>query len=307
MRLGMMLNEGGTINETVQQAADLETAGFDSAWFLQIFEWDALTAIALAGARTSRIELGASVIPVYTRHPFAMAQQALTVQAAASGRFTLGLGLSHKPLVEGMWGLSYDRPARYMREYLSVLLPLVRDGRVAYSGEVFRTNAALRPPGDARPVPVLLAALAPRMLRIAGEHTDGTITWMTGLRTLATHTIPRITAAARNAGRPAPRVVVALPVAVTDDPAAAREAAAKFFAVYGGLANYRRMMDMEGVAGPGDLAIAGDEAMVERQLRDLASAGVTDFFTQLLPARGASDDTRQRTTALLASLVGRIP
>ena len=199
--------------------------GFDSIWFGQIFGPDVLTVLALAGQKTSRIELGTSVVPTYPRHPHMLAQQALTVQAAASGRFNLGIGPSHAPVVEGMWGLSYDRPAVHMREYLSVLLPLIREGRVSFSGDFFRVNATVQVPVP-KPPPVLIAALAPVMLRMAGEMTDGTITWMVGPKALESHIVPRITKAAKDAGRPAPRVVVGLPIAVTDDPAGARERAA---------------------------------------------------------------------------------
>lgn len=305
MRIGLMMEEHLSLDATVQQAADVEALGFDSAWFLQIFEWDALTMAALAGARTSRIELGTAVIPAYTRHPFAMAQQALTVQSSAGGRFTLGVGLSHRPLVEGMWGLSYDQPARFMREYLSALVPLVRDQRVAFAGDVVRTTGGFQMP-DVKPVPVMVAALAPRMLRIAGEMADGTVTWMTGINTLSTHVVPRITEAAGNAGRTRPRVVVALPVAVTEDPAAAREAAGNHFAIYGRLENYQRMLAKEGAAGPSDVTIAGDEATVERHIRDLAEAGATDFVAPLFPYGDNPAEGRRRTVDLLASLVGRI-
>ncbi len=305
MRIGVMMDEHRPLTDTVQQAAEVEALGFDSAWFLQIFEWDALTMAALAGPRTSRIELGTGVIPVYTRHPFAMAQQALTVQSSAGGRFTLGVGLSHKPLVEGMWGLSYDKPARYMREYLSALAPLVREQRVVFAGDVIRTTGALQMPG-VKPVPLLIAALAPLMLRLAGEVADGTITWMTGLNTLASHVVPRITKAAREAGRAQPRVVVALPVAVTGDPARAREDAGKHFAIYGRLENYQRMLQKEGAAGPPDVTIAGDEATVERHIRELAEAGATDFVAAIFPFGDNPGEGRRRTFDLLASLVGRI-
>lgn len=312
MRIG--LNFGGVaslegqiknLDEHVERIVQAERDGFDSVWYAQIFGADALTVIALAGERTERIELATGVMPTYPRHPFVMAQQALTVQAATGGRLTLGIGLSHQPVVEGMWGLSYKKPARHMREYLSVLQPLLRGEPVAFRGEVFRVAGGLQVPG-ATPPSVLVAALAPIMLRIAGELADGTVTWMTGRKTIETHIVPRISKAAEAAGRPMPRVCVALPVAVTDDPAAARERATQEFQLYGQLPNYRRMLDIEGAAGPSDVAIVGSEAEVERELRALAGVGVTDFSPALYPAGADGAATIDRTRELLKGLVGKI-
>ena len=312
MRIG--LNYGGvatieariqSVDEHVQRVVDAEEDGFDSIWIAQIFGADALTVIALAGPRTKRIEMGTGVVPTYPRHPFVLAQQALTVQAAAGGRLTLGIGLSHQPVIEGMWGLSYDKPARHMREYLSVLRPLVEEGTVAFSGDVFRVQGALQVPG-AQPFPVLIAGLAPMMLRIAGELADGTVTWMTGPKTIETHIVPRISAAAEAAGRPAPRIGVALPVAVTDDATAARKQAAQEFQMYGFLPNYRRMLDIEGAQGPEDVAVIGTETEVESQIRAIAAAGTTDFIAALFPTDGNPDASMTRTRALLKSLVGKV-
>ncbi len=314
MNVRIGLNYGGvasmeaqikSVDEQVQRAVDAEKDGFDSIWYAQIFGADALTVIALAGARTKRIEMGTGVVPTYPRHPFVMAQQALTVNAAAGGRLSLGIGLSHQPVIEGMWGLSYEKPARHMREYLSVLRPLVEEGKVAFNGEVYRVTAGLQVPG-AQPFPILIAGLAPLMLRIAGELADGTVTWVTGPKTIETHIVPRITAAAANAGRPAPRVGVALPIAVTDDAESARERAAQEFQMYGFLPNYRRMLDIEGVEGPADVAVIGTEAEVESQIRTIASAGTTDFIAALFPTGADPDASMKRTRTLLKSLIGKV-
>ncbi|MBI2723663.1 MAG: TIGR03564 family F420-dependent LLM class oxidoreductase [Chloroflexi bacterium] len=304
MRLGLM-SGGGDVAAQVQFAIDAEEQGFDTAWWGQIFGADAMTVAALAGARTKRIELATDVVPSYPRHPYVMAQQAMTVQAASQNRFMLGIGLSHAPVIEGMWGLSYEKPARHMKEYLSVLLPLVREGRVAHQGELYRTQAPLSVSGT-NPPSVIIAALAPRMLHLAGSMCDGTVTWMTGPRTIETHVVPSITAAATEAGRPRPRVAVSLPVCVTDNAAEATEAAAKIFAMYGGLPNYRRMLDREGVAGPQDVAIVGDEASVERQIRAVGSAGATDFIAPEFPSGPDAAGSLARTRALLRSLAGKL-
>ena len=306
MRIGLTLGDSsGGLPAMIDQIAQAEADGFDSFFMGQVFGPDVLTVIALAAERTSRIEMGTGVIPTYPRHPYVMAQQAMTVQAATDGRLTLGIGLSHKPVIEGMWGMSYDHPAKHMREYLSVLLPLIHDGKVEFKGDVFRVNAPLQMPAP-KPPPVLIAALAPMMLRIAGELADGTATWMTGVRTIETHVVPRINAAAEEAGRPSPRVVVSLPVALTDDVKAARERAAAIFRIYGQLPNYRRMLDLEGAEGPPDVAIVGDEAAIERQLRDLASAGATDFSAGIFPVGDDAAASIGRTRALMKSLIGKL-
>ena len=306
MRIGLVLGEGPSdLAGLVQQAVDAEQDGFESGWWNQVMGADALTIIALAGQRTSRLELGTGVVPVYPYHPSALAQQALTTQAATNGRLALGIGLSHKPVVEGMWGLSYDKPAGYMSEYLSVLMPLLDEGRVAFQGKRFRVMGGLRVPGATR-VPVLLAALAPKMLALAGSRAEGTVTWMTGRKTIETHVAPRINEAAESAGRPRPRVVVALPVAVTEDVAAAREKIGRVFQVYGTLPNYQRMLALEGAQSPADLAVTGDEAAVESQLRAIAAAGATDLAASMVPVGEDGSASIARTRALLKSLIGRV-
>ena len=305
MRIAVFFGGTNDVQGQVDAVVEAEQDGFDGIWFGQIFGPDVLTVIAMAGEKTSRIELGTAVVPTYPRHPVLMAQQALTAQAATGGRFSLGIGLSHKPVVEAMWGLSYERPAAHMREYLSVLRPLLKEGRVSFSGEFFRVNATVQVVA-AEPPPVLIAALAPVMLRLAGEVADGTVTWMAGRKTLETHIVPRINAAAEAAGRTEPRVVVGLPVAVTDDVGEARERAARSFQIYGSLANYQRMLKIEGAAGPAEVAIMGDEKEVERQLRGIASAGATDFLAGMFPVGDDASGSLDRTRALLKSLVGKL-
>jgi F420-dependent oxidoreductase-like protein len=305
MKIGLFYGGSQTVEAHVQGAVEAEEAGLDAMWYPQIAGPDPLTVAALAGQRTSRIEFGTSVVPVYQRHPTIMATQALTTQAATNGRFSLGIGLSHAMVVENMWGLSYDRPAVYMREYLSVLEPMLERGSVSFNGEVFRVNAQIGVPAPAPP-PVLIAALAPVMLKMAGERTAGTITWMTGARTLESHIVPRINRAAADAGRPPPRVVVCLPICVHDDDDAARERAATAFAIYGTLPNYRRVLDKEGAEGPKDVVIVGNEAQVEQQLRDLASAGATEFGGAMFPVGDDPHASLARTFDLLKSLVGKV-
>src|SRR5579883_372479 len=277
MRIGIGIGDiagaPADVDGLVAQAKRAEAEGFASGWFANIFGMDAILAAALCARETSRIELGTAVVPTYPRHPVAMAQLALSAQAAARGRFTLGIGLSHQVVIEGMLGLSFARPYSHMKEYMAVLAPLIRTGSVSYAGAEYRVTAQVSVPG-ATPCPILMAALAPRMLALAGREADGTITWMTGPRTIREHTVPRIREAAAKAGRPAPRVIVSLPVAVNRDVAAARASAARGFQIYGMLPSYRAMLDREGVEGPGDVAVVGDESAVGEQLRRLADARV---------------------------------
>jgi F420-dependent oxidoreductase-like protein len=196
-----------------------------------------------------------------------------------------------------MLGLSYAKPALQMREYLEVLMPLVQGRQASFQGELYRVNAGLQVAGAA-PVPVVVAALGPRMLQVAGTLADGTATWMTGVKTLASHTVPTIGAAAKDAGRPEPRVIAALPIALTRDRDGAREAAGRAFQIYGSLPSYRAMLDREGAAGPGDVAIVGDESDLRTGLRELADAGVTDFAASIY---AADADAVERTTAFLES------
>ena len=307
MRIGLFIGTMGaadTVQGQAQQAVDAEADGFSTLWTAQVAGVDALTMLALAGDKTSSIELGTAVVPVYPRHPTALAQQALTTQAAAGGRLLLGIGLSHRPVVEDRWGLSFDAPAQYMDEYLTILNSLMETGSAGFQGRHFRVSGEIQRMTDTPPT-VCVAALAPRMLRMAGERAGGTITWMAGPKTLDEHIVPRIASAAEGAGRPAPRVCVGLPICVTDDRQAGFEAASGFFGRYGGLPSYRRMLDIEGVESPAEVAIIGDEAEVEGRLRALSDAGATDFLASIFPTDADAEGSVARTRELLKSLVGK--
>jgi F420-dependent oxidoreductase-like protein len=297
MRIGVGVDTKN-IASTIEGVSRAAAAGFDSVWFSNIFGLDAIATAAVVGSQVPNIALGTAVVPTFPRHPFAMAQEAATAQDAAGGRFILGIGLSHQVVIESMLGLDFDKPARHMREYLSVLVPLLRDGKVDFSGDVYKVRANLDRPGGGPPV--LVAALGPVMLRLTGELADGTLLWMTGVRTIADHVAPTLTTAASGAGRPAPHIVAGVPISVTTDVDAAREAAAKTFAVYGQLPSYRAMLDREGVDGPADLAVVGDEETVAKAVREFAEAGVTDLNAVVF---GHGED-RERTFQVLASLRG---
>lgn len=298
MRIG--INGSGSANSVegvvaaARQAAD---SGFDSFWLAQIFGVDALTALAIAGREVPGIELGTAVVPIQPRHPQMLAAQALTTQVATGGRLTLGIGLSHQMVVESMWGYSYAKPASYLVEYLEALVPMLRGEQADVHGEQVTAVASVQVEGSTPP-PLLIAALGPRMLKIAGSIGAGTITWCTGPRTVADHIAPTINAAASEAGHGAPRIVVSLPVCVTDDADAARAEIAKGLTMYGQLPSYRAMLDREGVDGPADIALVGDEDTVRQQLEVIAASGATDFAAAV---SARTPDETDRTHALLCS------
>jgi F420-dependent oxidoreductase-like protein len=289
----------GTLDDVVAEAAAAERDGFAAYWAPNIFGHDALTALAVVATKVPRIELGTSVVPTFPRHPHAIAQQSHTVAAASGNRFTLGIGLSHKIVIENMLGLSYDKPVRHLREYLSVLMPLSRNEPANFDGEMYKVHAAISAKGSAG-FGVVVAALGEQMLRVTAALADGTLTWCTGPVTLANHTIPTITRAAEEFGRPAPRVIAALPVCVTDDKEAAARRAAETFAAYGSLPSYRAMLDREGVAGPADIAIIGTAAEVQERIEALAGIGVTDFAAV---ESGATPDEVANTREALKGLL----
>ena len=301
MRMGFFggsINEG-TIDEVVDEARQAEVDGFASYWVPQIFGHDALTVLGIIGREVPRIELGTSVVPTYPRHPMMLAQQARTVNAASGGRLCLGIGLSHKIVIENMMGMSFDKPVRHLREYLSVLMPLVHGDPVGFAGETYSTHAALNVAGST-PCPVVVAALGEQMLRVTARMADGTLTWCTGPGTLERHIVPTITAAAEEAGRPAPRVIAALPVCVTDDVDSALRRAAEVFAIYGQLPSYRAMLDMEGASGAADIAFVGSDAEVRDRIAALDGIGVTDFGAVMFPG---PPEEAERTRAVLREFV----
>jgi F420-dependent oxidoreductase-like protein len=313
MRIGVMIGpERGRYRQKVAQlaadAAAAERDGFSSIWVPQIpGDFDAFVAIALMGQATRRIELGTAVLPIQTRHPIAMAQEVLSVQAVCEGRFTLGIGVSHDWVIEGQLGLAYERPARQMRSYLEVLNAALRGpGEVDVENDAYRVKSPMDVT-DHGPNPVLLAALAPVMLRVAGEHASGTILWLADERAVGEHIVPRITKAAAEAGRPAPRVVAGVPVALCpkDEVDAARDRANRVLGHSEYCPNYQRLLDRGDAKSEGDLLAAGDESAVIARLRAFRDAGATDLAVRVLalgPDRESRIESHKRTLALLASL-----
>jgi F420-dependent oxidoreductase-like protein len=298
MRLGVLVGGAGLgLDEVVGQVRAAADAGLDSAWFTQQFSWDAIVLAALSAREVPGIDVGTAVTQTYPRHPLALAGQALTAQAASRNRFTLGVGPSHRPVIEGQFGYSYDRPAAHVREYLSALGPLLRGEQADYHGPSLTAAGQISAPG-ARAPSVLLAALGPLMLRIAGELADGTLTVWTGPQAVADYVAPAITRAAARAGRPAPRIVASIIVSVTADPDGVRDRVAAALGAAGQLPSYRAMLDRQGRAGVHETVVAGDERTVEQAVRAYAEAGATELVASL----SGGEQDRARTREFLAAL-----
>lgn len=305
MRIGInasgLAAQGSTVDAYVEHARRAEADGFATWWLAQLESPDALTVLGAVGRATSTVELGTAVVPTWPRHPLMLAGQALTTQEMAGGRLALGIGLAHKPSVEGRWGLPFTRPADHMDQYLSVLLPALAERRVVFEGDIWSgtTEGIGGPPGVEAPS-VLLAAMGPRMLDLAGARSDGTILWLSGPRTVDEHIRPALEAAATRAGRDRPRVVASVPVCVTDDAERVRGVIAAVLGGYNDLPSYRGVMDREGADGPADVAVVGDEAAVRAGIERFASAGATDFAPVEL---GTTPVEEEATRALLRSLL----
>jgi F420-dependent oxidoreductase-like protein len=313
VRIGLMIGpELGRYRHKVAgliaDAEAAEEAGFASIWVPQIpGDFDAFTMITLLGRATGRVELGTAVVPIQTRHPIAMAQEVLSNQAVCDGRFAIGLGVSHHWVVEGQLGLPYERPARQLRNYLEVLnAALAGPGRVDVENDDYRVDSPMDVT-DHAPTPILLAALGPVMLRIAGEQASGTILWMADERAVAEHVAPRIAKAAAAAGRPAPRIVAGVPVTLCgkDEVDAARERANRVLGHAEYSPNYQRLLEHGDASDVGDILAAGDESAIVERLRAFRDAGVTDLAVRILavgPDRAARVESRKRTEAFLSSL-----
>ena len=296
MELGIF-GSSRNIDDLKKQVQEANNLGYSTFWTPQIFNLDALTALAVIAESVEDIRLGTSVIPTYPRHPMMLAQQALTVNQVSDGRLDLGIGLSHKPVVEGMWGISFDAPVGHMSDYLQILMALLHDGTISYGGKHLTSRGGIDVPADAPPV--LVAALGPQMLKLVGRVADGTVTWMTGPETIRNHISPVINAAAEEAGRPVPQVIAAVPVCITSDLDMAEEYAKRDFGFYGDLPSYRAMLEREGLANSWDIALSGSFEQVADGLQKYADSG----GTQVVAAVYGPDEAREQTVSELAKLM----
>ena len=300
MRMGVMVGpEGGDaarkLGRMIRDAEWAENAGFDSIWIPQVpGDFDALIAVAAVGARTSRVEIGTAVVPLHAQHPIALARQALSAHAVSGGRVVLGMGPSHHWIVQDMLGIPYEKPAAYTRDVLDVLdQALHGPGPVDVENASFTVHNPLDL-GPIAPLPVMLSALGPVMLKIAGERTDGTILWMADEKAIGDHIAPRINAAAEAAGRPAPRVVAGIPVCLcsTSEVDAARERANELLTESEFSPNYQRLLDHGNARDAGDLIPAGDEDAIAAGFQRYIDAGVTDISMRLLPIGDTREELR---------------
>jgi F420-dependent oxidoreductase-like protein len=298
-------DQAGTPNKVdtlVSLSREAAEAGLSTVWISQQFDHDALSVAAVVGHTVPGIGIGTSVVPVYPRHPIVVSSQAQTAQAASHGRFTLGLGLGAPQFVEPVFGVSTARSIRHLREYLTVLGSLLATGSADFAGETLRASTPMPAAvAGAQPqVPVLVAAMGPQALRVAGELADGTMPNMAGPRTLSGFIVPTISQAARAAGRQAPRIAAAWPGIVTADVASARAAAAARAEFYRNIPSYRAVLDREGVDHPADLAVIGDEETLAAAIDRYFDAGATEIVVTSTGLAGAAD--RRRTWKLLGEL-----
>lgn len=303
---GDLSGAANSVEELLVQTREAAAAGLRSVWFSQLFDHDALTLAALAGREVPGLAVGTAVVPLYPRHPLHLAAQAQTAQAATGGRFTLGLGLGVQSLLEPAFGFEYPPPITSLRESLTVLRDIFGGRRPLFDGE---TLTACPPLPTAVPgggdVPIVVAAMGTQALRVAGELADGTLPFLAGPRALAEHIVPTLTKAAADAGRPAPRVIAAVPAVVTDDPGPVRQIAAVHLGYYGDIPSYRRILDLESAAHAADLALIGDERTVAAGLRRYFDAGATEIVLIQSGMRSARE--RLRTWRLAGSLTTRTP
>jgi alkanesulfonate monooxygenase SsuD/methylene tetrahydromethanopterin reductase-like flavin-dependent oxidoreductase (luciferase family) len=333
------------VTRMLDDIAWAEGAGLPTAWIPQLpNDMDALLTVALLGLRTERIELGTAVVPLQAQHPIALARQALSAHAITRGRLTLGVGPSHHWIIQDMLGLPYKKPAAYTRDYLEVLTaafnpptPLDAKNAASPTGNPVHVNAASptgnpvhvnaasptsRPldvenatftvhnPLDLTPVAplqILVAALGPVMLKLAGERADGTVLWMADERAIGQHVVPTITKAADEAGRPAPRIVAGLPVCLCANSQIdeARDRANRILGEAEISPNYQRLLNYGDAKDIGDLCAVGDESAIAARLRSFANAGATDLSIRLLPigpTRESLIASKHRTRDLLAHL-----
>ncbi len=314
MRIGLMIGSdrerprADRLAGLVRDVQEADRAGFTSVWIPQIPGYlDALTAIAVLGPVTENIELGTAVVPVQTRHPIPMAQQALTTQAACGGRFALGLGPSHHWIIQDQLGLPYERPAALMRDYLEVMnRAFAGPGPVDVENDSFRVHSPMDVT-DPVPMPILISALAPVMLRIAGEHASGTILWMADERAVAEHVVPRITKAAAEAGRPAPRIIAGVPVTLCagSEVDAVRARARDVLGHADFSPNYERLLEHGDAEDIDDIMAVGDESAIVARLHGFRDAGVTDLGARVVPFGDDADtriESRRQTQELIATL-----
>jgi 5,10-methylenetetrahydromethanopterin reductase len=306
MRIGIMGNQAYSVaaqgpfvvDDLIEDARRAQRDGMASYWIGQQFDWDAFSLLAVLVREVPDIEFGTAVTHLWTAFPVHMAQQAMSLQVLSDGRFTLGIGLEHEWVIRDLWGLDWHRPVSRLEEYLHIVRSLLATGSVTHEGEFFNVRTTFLRFAPRPDTQVILAALGPRMLKLAGSKADGTTTWLTGPKTIESHIVPTIRAAAEDAERPAPRVIPLMPIAVTSDATAMRERVSEEMAVYHRMPSYQAMLEREGVKSAGETGLFGSRAEVEEALGRLDDAGATDFGAILFGSEDEQDATRELLTEL---------
>lgn len=313
MKLSLFVAETRDPAEAVERIVEAERRGFYGAWVPQIMGVDALTVLAVAATRTERILLGTSVVPTWPRHPVVMAQQALTVSALSGGRFRLGIGPSHVPLIEGMYGIRFEKPVRHMREYVSIVKSLARAGSVSHQGEQYRVTIGLEL-RDER-LPVMMSVLSEQMSRTAGAVADGAITWLAPPSYLASTVVPLVRAGAEAAGREPPPVIAQMPVTLSSDADAVHRVVRRVLGIYPTLPFYNTMMQKAGLPGAAEALSSGwtpelidavipygDEAALRARVEQYYEAGAAEVVLSPFPTGGNWSASLTATLDALANL-----
>jgi F420-dependent oxidoreductase-like protein len=301
MKLLLLFPEQRSLDAARTLAVRSEEQGFFGMWLGSSFGFDSFIASALAGEATNRVQLGIAVVPTWPRHPVVMAQQAATASAACGGRFRLGIGPSHEPVM-GMYGIEFDRPVGHIREYLAVLQALLHEGRVKYKGDRYRVLGFLDI-ADAPPPPVMLGVLQAQMARVAGRYADGALCWLTPAPYLEEVIAPNLAQGAARAERAAPPLIAEMPCALTDDVDAALAMATRDLAVYPQMPFYRAIFESAGIEVSPEwnremveaAVLYGDAEELARKIRGLFDVGADEV---VLSPFGVGDDPSSQAACI---------
>jgi F420-dependent oxidoreductase-like protein len=307
-RVGLVI-EARDVDTAINKIREAEQAGVQQVWMTQsVGMIDTLTLFASVAAHTTRIRLGTSIVPIYPRHPLVMAQQAVTVDALAPGRLRLGVGPSHRHVMENIYGLSMSSPLAYLREYVEVMRQVLWEGRVDHQGKFFKVNTSFP---HTEQIPLLVSALGEEAFRLAGEIADGAISWVCPVPYLLDKALPALRAGAQAHDRPVPPLVAHIPIAMSTNEAAVHEAAMSRISYYTKAPFYAHMFAEAGfpIAADGSgtdalvksLVVAGNQAQVEQRLRELIASGLDELLLMLVTV---ADEVREREQLLqiIASL-----
>lgn len=289
------------VDDVIAQAKQAHQLGVAQVWLAQQQNYDAIALAALVGAAVPGLGVGTSVVPINPRHPLIVASLAQTAQAAAHGNFSLGLGLGAREIERQTFGAPWPNTVTRLREHLTILRSVFDTAGVDFHGS--ELSASPRWPvqvAGGTPIPVYVAAMGPKALQVTGELADGTLPYLAGPRTLEEFIVPTITQAAAEAGRPAPRVIAAVPTLLSEDLEGARTIAAQQLSFYETIPSYRNVIAREGIASVVDLAAIGTEGAIAHQLRRYRDAGATDIVISPLDRSDSVDrDALWRLAAAL--------